>query len=318
MAAKKNVKETITVKKENDEEVVLDVVHPSGKVYQEAQIIYASAWQKAVRGGAILKDKLEDFLKENDLWDTDKESQKAHLFKEISALDRKLAAGRMKLSEGKAISIEMLKKRNELRSLLEQRSSIEANTAESLAENQRFNYLVSQCVVYNKDGLRYFKDLEDYLEKMDQPEAYTAATKLATMLYSLDDDRDAGRPEIKFLKKYKFMNEDERFIRADGKVVDENGKLLKKVNDTWRYVNENDEFVDFNGDRVNEDGSPVVGDGSENQEAVFEDDINVNTVSPADGLASSAMKEKDKVVEQPPKKKEKEVVDKADEINDAA
>lgn len=303
-----NKKETVTVTKTNGDEVVLDVVHPSGRVYQEAQTVYASAWRKAVAGGAILKDKLEDFLKENDLWDANKEKEKLHLFKELGDLDRKLAAGRMKVSEGRTLSLDMLHKRNNLRKLLEQRSNIEANTAESLAENQRFNYLVSQCVVSNKDGVKYFRDLEDYLERMSEPEAFTAATKLATMLYSLDDDPDAGRREIKFLKKYAFMNPAGQFIRHDGRLIDEEGRLL---NDEGHYVNEAGQLTDIDGNRVTEEGAPVVGETEGEAEFIDDrngDQVGNNDIFPAEVLASSNFDKDSSEVTKSPKKKDEKTV----------
>jgi hypothetical protein len=251
----KKLKETITINKPGGEVVVLDVKYPSGKNYQEAQKIYAAAWRQAVEADVILKDQLEDFLKSKNLWDKEKEAEKLKLFKEIGELDRKLAAGKMTYSAGKAISLEMLKKRNELRSLLERRSNLEAATAEALAENTRFNYLVSVCVVSNKTGDPYFKDLDEYMEKMTEPEAYESASKLASMIYSLDSDPDAGRREIKFLKKYKMMNDKGQLIREDGKAVDEDGRLINEEN---RYINEDGEFVDIDGNRINEDGSPAV------------------------------------------------------------
>jgi polyhydroxyalkanoate synthesis regulator phasin len=253
-------KETVTTEKTVHGEkvtIVLDVIFPSGKVVQEAQRVYASEWREAAqtkdgKEGAILKDKLEDFLKENGIWSDAQERQKMDLYKEILSMEGQLAKGKMTVTKGRELSIQIIRKRNELRELLERRAAYDTNTAEALAENARFNYLVSCCVLRNTDGTRYFKDLDDYMERMGEPESFAAAAKFASMYYgNFDEDPDEKRPELKFLKRFNLINDKGQLLSGDKerKPVDFDGRPIDEEN---RYINAKGEHVTVDGEIIEE------------------------------------------------------------------
>jgi hypothetical protein len=131
---------------------------------------------------------------------------------------------------------------------------LDNHTAEGQADNARFNYLISSCLVYSSNKEKYFKTYEEYLSRASEPVAIKAAQVLANMLYGLDNDYEKKLPENKFLIKYKFVDDKLRLINKDGHLVDLEGRL---VDSNGRYVNEKGEYVDKNGVPVDINGDYI-------------------------------------------------------------
>jgi hypothetical protein len=74
-------------------------------------------------------------------------------------------------------------------------------------------------------------------------------------MYGLDNNYEKSLPENKFLKKYKFVDDNLRLVNKDGHFVNEDGKL---IDENGRFVDENGNFVDRDGNRVDADGEYVV------------------------------------------------------------
>ena len=162
----------------------------------------------------------------------------------------------MKLQKAKELAIQMRRKRIELRELLAEKISFETNTAESLSENTKFDFIVSQCT-YHTNGSKVYDSLEDYETKSDDPVAFQAAQALAEMMFSMDKDFESNLPENKFLKQYKFVDEELRLVNKDGKRVDTEGRL---INEEGRYIDEEGGYVDVDGNPIDEDGDYLVED----------------------------------------------------------
>ena len=247
---KKNFKVTIDSK-----EIELCVVRPNVKQRQEGQKVYNKAFRDAVESGAILRAKVNSVMREQNLWDDNKEAQYKNLLEKINSNERKIKSGGIKLSEAKEIAMQMRKDRAELRALTSERSGLDSNTAEGQADNAQFNYWVSSCTVYSDTGKTYFNNYEDYLNRDDDPVTGPAANNLALMLYNLDPDYEKKLPENEFLKKYKFVDENLHLVDKQGRKIDSEGRL---VNEEGRYINEAGELIDINGNRVDENGEYIV------------------------------------------------------------
>ena len=242
-----------SVDKNGDKKVVA-VVDPTAKDRNEAQLHYLKAFRKALENGAILRQKLEDYLRDQKIWDEEKETRYSEIVKEIAEGERQLSKGGIKLIEAKDIALNMRDCRNEFRVLVSERTSMDANTAEAQADNASFNYLVYSCTVDPNSGKQIFDSLDDYEENADEPFAARAAATLADKLYQLDPDYEKGLPENKFLIQYKFADNKLRLLNNDGKLVDEDGRLL---NDDGRYINEDGNLIDVDGNLVDEEGEFV-------------------------------------------------------------
>lgn len=194
-------------------------------------------------------------LVDQGLWDDEKQAKFTGLQKELAEGEKRLAKGGFGLKEAKDLAIKMKSVRDDIRDLISVRTSLDNHSAEGQADNARFNYLVSACVVYNSSKEPCFKNMEDYLNRSTEEVALLGAQHLANMLYGLDNDYENNLPENKFLKKYKFVDEKLRLIDKRGRLIDEDGRL---VNEEGRYIDEEGNLVDKYGNKVDEDGEFVV------------------------------------------------------------
>lgn len=239
----------------NGEEKTFTVRSPSLVDQREAQKVYNQAFTDAIKSKSVVRAKMDDLLKEQGLWNEEKQKEYSDLQNELLEGERKLAKGGIPLSDAKKIALRMREVRNRIRELISVRTSLDNHSAEGQADNARFNYLVSACVVYKDNDKKYFESLEDYMSKSDDPVALSGAQKLANMIYGLDNNFEKNLPENKFLKKYKFVNDNLRFIDKKGRTVDNEGRL---VDENGRYINEHGEYIDKDGNRVDADGEYVI------------------------------------------------------------
>jgi hypothetical protein len=236
-------------------ELTFLVRSPSINDQKEANKVYNTAFSEAIKAKALVRAKLDDVLVEQGLWDTNKQESFNKLQNNILEGERLLAKGGISLKEAKKQALNMRKHRGELRDLISVKTNLDTHTAEGQADNARFNYLVSSCLVYNDTKEPYFKGYEDYLNKAADPVAVLAAQNLAAMLYGLESDYEEKLPENKFLKKYKFIDTNLRLVNEKSQLVDEENRL---IDEKGRFINEAGQFVDKDGNPVDKDGEYVV------------------------------------------------------------
>jgi len=239
----------------NGEKKVFTVRSPSLKEQREGQKVYNTAFTDAIKSNSVVRAKMDDVLEEQGLWNSEKQNKYTSLQQQLIDGEKKLAKGGFSLTEAKKLALKMRDIRLEIRDLISVRTSLDNHSAEGQADNARFNYLVSACVVYKENDKPYFKDLADYMDRQDDPVALEGAQKLANMIYGLDNNFEKNLPENKFLKKYKFVNEDLRFIDKQGRTVDSEGRL---VDENGRYIDNEGNFVDKDGNRVDAEGEFIV------------------------------------------------------------
>lgn len=255
---KEKLIDVVIEKGDKEETVKVLVKRPNSSMISQAQRIAAKAWTDCVRDGIMTKKELEKFMKQQGIWDEGKDEVQKKVVQEISDLERKLyvsgnAGKKLKASEGKDIAIQMRIKRNELRDLISERMSLEQNTAESLSDNVRFDYLVANCAFY-ENGQKVYNDLEDYKNKSDDQMAFNVASALAGMMYSVDKDFEAKLPENKFLKMFHFVNDDLSLVNSEGDTVDTDGKRIDK-NGYW--LNDKGQRIDRDGNILDENGNYI-------------------------------------------------------------
>ena len=245
---------------EDGNEVKVAVLKPKSNHLREAQLAYNRAFRDALESGALLRQKLEDHMREQGIWDDTKQKQYDDVNKTILEGEKKLAKGGISLSEAKTLALDMRVARGELRDLIAERTVMDGNTAEGQADNARFNALIGECVVsVDNNNVKRFETLEDYDSVASQPWAVEAASQLANMLYDLDPNYDNNLPENKFLKDYSFVNEDLRLVNDDGHLVDSQGRLINEEGRFIAYDDKGEEyFIDIEGNTLTEEGDYVV------------------------------------------------------------
>lgn len=248
----------VTVKNDGQESVVKIVVKkPTNVTISQAQRVRAKAWTDCVRDGIMTKKELHKFMESNGIWDDEKDNKQKRIVEEISRLEKELyvsgKGGKLKTSEGKNIAVEMRRKRAELREHIGEKMSLEQNTAESLADNAQFDFLVANCTYY-ENGQKVYSDVDDYSTKSDSEIAFAAASALAQMMYAIDKDFEANLPENKFLKMFKFVNDDLSLVNDKGETVDTEGRRIDQfgyyINDEGKRVDRDGNLLDSNGNYI--------------------------------------------------------------------
>lgn len=224
-----------TVKGEDNDgnEVVVVVKRPTAKCYNKSQIAYNKAFREALDSGALLRQKLSDYMTEQGIWDEKKEKKYEDLGQEINGMEEALKKGGIRLSDAKDIALNLKIKRDEFRDLISERNALDNNSAEGQADNARFVSLVSTCIYDASGNSPKFADVQAYEAQADQPWASKAASELANMLYNLDPNYDKNLEENKFLKEFNFVDEELRLINNEGHLTDEDGRL---INEEGRFI----------------------------------------------------------------------------------
>jgi hypothetical protein len=228
------------------------VKEPTLEDHNESTKVYNRTFRSALESGAILRASLTDYMEDQNLWSEEKQTEynetQASLFEYADQLEK----GGIKLSEAREIAFKMTELRNHLRELIADRTSLDANTAEGQADNEKFNCLVSCCVVYNSNGKRFYKDYAAFKSTTAIEVSLKGAKILANMMYGLDENFEKSLPENEFLVKYKLADENLRLIDKQGRFITRDGKLI-------------DEF----GFYVDEEGHRVTSEGKVPEETLF-------------------------------------------------
>lgn len=246
--------------------VKFSVVKPGYKVSQKSSLVYNKAFREAVENGLLVRAKLDKVLRDQMLWDDDKQKRYVETVTQLLNNEKILAKGGIKLSEAKRIALEMRRARALITSMSAERNEMDLRTAEAYAEQRRFDYLVASCTVYSDTGKPYFSDVEEFLDRQqDDPVASHAAEAMGRLMYGLSDDFEKKQPENAFLLQHKFVNDKLALVNKEGKLIDEYGNL----------VDENGHLVNEQGELVDRDGTAMTADGQYKVEFTeFIDDIN--------------------------------------------
>lgn len=228
------------------------VKEPSLEDHNEATKVYNRTFRTALESGAILRASLTEYMEDQNLWSEEKQAEYDETQLKIIENEYKLEKGGIKLSEARAIALEMNDLRNHLRTLISKRNSLDSNTAEGQADNEKFNFLVYRCVVYKSTGKRFYKDFAEFKATTQVEVSLQGAQILANMMYGLDQDFEKSLPENEFLVKYNLADENLRLIDRQGRFVSRDGQLI-------------DEF----GFIVDEEGNRVSGETEQQSEEKF-------------------------------------------------
>ena len=242
----------------NGDTVKFTVKTPGAEEIKKSQIVYNKAFKQALDDGALLRQKLTAYMREQKLWNDDKQEQYDKLLETINDMEESLQKGGIRLTTAKEIAIDLRDKREEFRGLIAERNSLDAASAEGQADNARFEELVRLCTLNPENGQRYFANEADYNASANQPWVVVAAEKLGNAMYGLDPNYEKNLEENKFLKEFKFVNDELRFINEDGHTVDSDGRLTNEDGRYIAYENDDDYKARKNPYFVNKEGERVV------------------------------------------------------------
>jgi hypothetical protein len=237
-------------------EIEIYIQRPTNEVIKLADRYKSKIWNQAIQDEVLTKKELNVLMKSRGIWDEAKDKEEDDITKKVVDLERKLYHGdgkkKPKVSEGKEFAIEIRRQRIALRDLIADRISLEENTAESLADNARFDYLVATCTFY-KDGTLVWKDFDEYNSQSGNEIAFASATTLGEILYNLDSSFEKNLPENIFLIKFGLVNKDLSLVDpVDGEtLIDTEGN---KIDNEGYLVNSDGERVDREGNKITDEG----------------------------------------------------------------
>lgn len=240
--------------KQSDTEVTFALRRPTADEQRQAATIYNRTWADAIKSGALLRAKLEDFMEEQGLWDDSVKAKIADIQKEIAHYEDRIEAGGFEFDDAVKLAIKVRQLRDKLRKLVSKRTELDNVTAEGQADNARFNYYVSVCLVYNDTQKSVFSSLEDYNNNASTIQAALGASKFAQMMYGLQENYEAQLPENKFLIEYGLLDDKNRLVNEDGHLIDDDGKL---INEDGHYVLPDGRLCDIDGRPMDDQGEYI-------------------------------------------------------------
>ena len=262
----------ITIIESQDKEgnpVKVALKAPGVTEYRDSQVEYNKAFRKALDSGALLRQKLTDYMREQGIWNEEKQKENDQFVEQIRAKEEALRRGGIKLSEAKQIALDLRLLRIQFREFIAEKNQMDQNSAEGQADNARFSELVRLCMLNPNTRQPFFPSQSDYDNSADQTWVVEASSQLASMIYDIDPDYDNKLQENKFLKDYSFVNDDLRLINENGHLIDVDGRL---INEDGRFVAYTDTKAEKNQDLdkqyfVNREGVEIIStegdDGSE-------------------------------------------------------
>ena len=257
------------------------VVRPSLQLLNEANKLRSKLFTQLFESGTMLRQQVDTHLKDRNIWNEKLQAEYDAVQSEVIEKTQRLERGGIKLSEARDLAIEISEQRQQLVSMLVDRSDIDNLTCEGQADNERFNFLFANCLVYNDTGEKVYPDgLEGYMKNTSTDVAVKGATEFYYLM-SNSESLDDQLPENRFLKKFNFVDDDMRFlergtdrlITKEGKYIDENGFYIAYNDDGTTYhvdtdgnqvedrVSSDDEplpFLDDDGNPLDTEGNPVV------------------------------------------------------------
>lgn len=249
-------KEKVFTVKLNEQDVSLKVIRPTNKQRLESDKVKNTVFRQSVQSGAYLMTELDNELKKRGFWNEEKEVQMKELQESIRDGVKRLNEGGFDINEAKDLALEIASNRVDLLSLTTIKADFIDKTAEGQANNAAFDYLVSQCVVYNDNGKLYFVSYEDYVNRKNDDDASECASKLYELLYNrINDDIIMNLPENQFLREFKFVDEKMRPINEKGQLVDDDGRL---VDEDGNLINDEGQKIDIFGNLLDNDGKPII------------------------------------------------------------
>jgi len=241
--------------------ITLIVLRPTNKMMQDANMVYNLKVSELVRMGAqngqhrlLMRAELEDYLTRMGIWTLNDQMEIEQLSVKLKASELTLKRGGIKLSEGKALALQMAACRREIMQKYAKRQQFDSATIESQAENARFESLLIKCLV-TENNHQFLKSHADYVDRQDEVAVVDGAKALAGLVYGLESDLHAKMFELQWMKDAGVINDEGRYVNKDNEYTDLSGRLMDK---DGNYIDKDGNKVDIFGRKIDESGNLIV------------------------------------------------------------
>lgn len=237
----------------------MKVVKPTMQQKTRASLEKSKTFARLIREkDVLLRSELKKAAHDRGLWDDKKQEELDAVRKKILDGDAQLKRGGKTLegapfsrAQAKKLALDMMEWRSEFLNLNSVLTEFEGFTCETQSEQAEFDYLCSVCIL-NDDDTPRFADINEYRSASNEEEVEVKAGELSALISDYDPNWYNQLPEINFLMKYKFINDEHQLIDEDGQLVNGTGH---KVNKDGQLINEQGELVNDYGEKVDKDGN---------------------------------------------------------------
>tara|TARA_R110000824_G_scaffold143199_10_gene310789 strand:- start:693 stop:1433 length:741 start_codon:yes stop_codon:yes gene_type:complete len=237
----------------------MKVVKPTMKQKTRASLEKSKTFARLMREkDVLLRSELKKAAQDRGLWDDKKQEELDAVRKKILDGDAQLKRGGKTLdgksfsrAQAKKLALDMMDWRSEFLNLNSVLTEFEGFTCETQSEQAEFDYICSVCIL-NDDDTPRFADINEYRAASDEEEVEVKAGELSALISDYDPNWYNQLPEINFLMKYKFINDEHQLIDEDGQLVNGTGHRVDK---DGQLINEQGELVNDYGEKVDKDGN---------------------------------------------------------------
>src|SRR5438552_2006603 len=99
------MKEVFTALDDNEKEIELAVRRPTTKELQRASLEYSKAYSEALDNKLMVAARVDSYMKDQNIWNSQKEQEKTELENSIREGQKILAAGGISKNKGREIAI---------------------------------------------------------------------------------------------------------------------------------------------------------------------------------------------------------------------
>lgn len=177
---------------------------PTVEEIQKASLVYAKAFNEALKLGLDLQEVLEkEFVKRDILEDESDPNSRSNILRQKLIMLEKILASKNpedKSKKTKKLAKELADVRNELIEIQVRKQQLLSSSAEAKAEDARNNYFISQTT-YHEDGTKVWETYEDFLAERDMLFVARISYEYYTFSYGLSSNYLEEFPEVKFLRE---------------------------------------------------------------------------------------------------------------------
>lgn len=201
--------------------LVLLFKRPNQSVLSKSELVYREKYSEAFRKGLLLNAEVVEAMKKRGLWDASKEEEAAEMRAAIAVLEEGLQNPALDNVDGRALCDKLTQARMDLMAHNRMLTSVTDNTVESVANEERNQFLTAECVYNNKTGVKVYKDIEDFKSRLDEVATIDSyretviASLEAAMGRDLSSDLTDEYAENKWLKDRGLLEDEVEELETD-------------------------------------------------------------------------------------------------------
>lgn len=154
-------------KNADGDEVLLRFNRPNQVTLSKGDFVYRQYFSKAIRAGVMTNAEANKVLKEREIWGEEQERELIDINVQIADLEDRIKKAAKK--SGMSLYGQIKNLRNDADMIANMKTAVMDNTAEAMAAEMRTQFFAALCTVYDNSGEKVFKDLKDFLARLDEP-----------------------------------------------------------------------------------------------------------------------------------------------------